>query len=351
MIGILILGKFDPSGVLVGFGIFAIVTGSLYRLPIPVQPMKLVAALAIAGGMSAAAVTASGLLLGLSLLALGASGLIGKMNRLVPRTVLLGIQLGLGVHLMIASVGLAGDHLIIGLGALGLLAVLQATSLRSFGCFLLLAAALIWVLVGGAAPWPSMALGWYPPSLIGIDSAALPEALETAFWPQLALTVTNAVLLTAAVSADYFPAARNRVTPQRLAMSSGALNLLLAPIGALPMCHGAGGLAAQYHQGARSGLAPMIFGGVCLLLGLLAGPKALGWLLLVPIPVVAALLAYAGFQLADLKRLTQVSRSCLAIIGLTAMVSVLLNPAVGLFAGLGVELLRSSIGRLRQPTM
>lgn len=351
MIGILILGKFDPSGVLVGFGIFAIATGFFYRLPIPVQPMKLLAALAIAGGMSAAAVTASGLLLGFSLLALGASGLIGQMNRLVPRTVLFGIQLGLGVHLVIASIDLAGDHLIIGLGVLALLTALQATSLRSFGCFLLLAGTLLWGLVVDATEWPSISAGWYAPSLIAIDGAALAEALETAFWPQLALTVTNAVLLTAAVSAEYFPAAKNRVTPERLALSSGTLNLLLAPIGAIPMCHGAGGLAAQYHQGARSALAPVIFGSACLILGLLAGPKALGWLLLVPMPVVAALLAYAGFQLADPKRLAKVNRSCLAIIALTAAISVLFNPAVGLLAGLGAELLRGSIGRFRQPTM
>lgn len=47
--------------------------------------------------------------------------------------------------------------------------------------------------------------------------------------------------------------------PKNFAISSGLANLLLAPFGASAMCHGAGGLAVQYHFGARTYLAPLIF--------------------------------------------------------------------------------------------
>ena len=350
VIGLLLIGEHDPSGLLVGFGVFAIATGLIYRLPVPVQPMKVVAALAIAGGMSAGAIMASGLLVGATLLALGISGLIGKLDRLVPRTVLFGLQLGLGLHLVIAGIGLTGAYLWQGALLLGALIFLQTTPMRSIGCLMILAGGVAWSLTQAAAIPPSAIPGWHLPSLVPLDLQAFAWAIETAFLPQLALTLTNAVLLTAALSAEYFPKSKDVVSPRKLAISSGALNLLLVPFGATPMCHGAGGLAAQYHQGARTGLAPLIFGASCLLLGLFFASKALLWLMLVPMPAVAAILAYAGFQLATPKRLFLVSGPCLVIILATALISLLVNVAAGLVFGLLAELLRSRCFPLHRPS-
>jgi len=348
VIGLLVVGSYNPAGLLVGFGIFAIATGLFYRRPVPVQPMKAVAALAITGAISPAAVALSGLVVGGALVVLGAFGLIDRLERLVPRTVLLGIQLGLGFSLMMTSVALLGGDLWLGLLVLAALAALQLTALRSASCLILLLGAVVWSLAAGAAQLPTEEVGWHLPGLAMIEASALSEALGSAVLPQLALTVTNAVLLTAALSADYFPDSRARVSPRNLALSSGLSNLLLAPFGAIPMCHGAGGLAAHYAQGARTGLAPIIFGATCLLLGVLTGPQALAWLTLVPLPVVAALLAYAGWQLADVGRLFGVRRDCLVIIALTVAASVLANPAVGLLAGVGAEQLRARLAASRQ---
>jgi MFS superfamily sulfate permease-like transporter len=350
VIGLLLLGDHDPSGLLVGFGVFALATGAVYRLPVPVQPMKVVAALAITGGMSAAALSASGMLIGVTLLILGLSGLIGKLDRLVPRTVLFGIQLGLGLHLVMISAELSGGHVWLTALILAALLVLQTSPIRWMGCLLLLAGSIAWSLAYGVAALPPLSVGWYVPGLVGLDLQAFGAALKVGFLPQLTMTVTNAVLLTAALAADYFPASRDKVTPRKLALSSGVLNVLLAPFGAIPMCHGAGGLAAHYHQGARSGLAPIIFGTGCLLLGLLLAPEALLWLQLVPLPAVAAILAFAGLQLANPKRLTLISRTCLAIVLSTALVSLLANVAVGLAFGLLAEALRSRFAPLRRPS-
>ena len=351
VIALLVLGRFDSTGLLIGFGLFAIATGVIYRLPIPVQPMKLVAALAIAGGLSADALMASGMLLGLALLLLGGSGLIGRMRKLVPRTVLAGLQLALGLHLLVASVDLAQGALDQGLMALGLFLLLLATPLRSMACILLVIVGIAWSLSTDGAGLPGFALVLHLPA-IGIPAwDAFGEAAISTFWPQLALTLTNAVLLTSVLVADYFPETRPDASAKRLAMSSGALNLLLAPIGAMPMCHGAGGLAAQYHQGARSGLAPITFGAACLTLGLLAGPLAVDLLLLVPLPVVAVLLGYAGFQLLMTGHVPHARWACRVVIALTALVSFGVNVAVGLAAGLIIELIRSTVSNLRQPTV
>jgi len=62
-----------------------------------------------------------------------------------------------------------------------------------------------------------------------------------------------------------------RWRPRSVAISVGGMNLLGCWFGAMPVCHGSGGLAAQYKFGARYGTAPVVLGSVKLLLGLLFG--------------------------------------------------------------------------------
>lgn len=351
VIGLLVLGHFDPTGLLIGFGLFAVATGFIYRLPIPVQPMKLVAALAIAGGLSASAMMASGLLLGLALLILGTTGLIERMHRLVPRTVLAGLQIALGLHLLATSIDLVNGFWGLGLLACVAFLLLLITPFRPISCILLVLIGIAWSLATGDAAIAAPGLAIHLPNISIPEWDALSEAAATVFWPQLALTVTNAVLLTAVLAADYFPGTRPEASAKRLALSSGMLNLFLTPIGAMPMCHGAGGLAAQYHQGARTGRAPIIFGATCLALGLFAGPLALDLLLLVPLPVVAVLLGYASLHLLASKHVLHANWTCRGIIAVTALVSFEINLAVGLATGLIIELVRSLISKARQPTV
>ena len=351
VIALLLLGELDPTGLLIGFGLFAITTGLIYRLPVPVQPMKLVAAIAIAGGISAEAMIASGMLLGLTLLILGGSSLIEKMHRLVPRTVLCGLQIALGLHLLMTSAQLFNGDIILGLLALAGFALMLTTPLRNMACLALLVLGIAWSLWSGGVALPEAEFALYLPVINLPSWPAFEEAAITVFWPQLALTVTNAVLLTSVLAANYFPTARPGASAKRLALSSGGLNLILAPIGAMPMCHGAGGLAAQVHQGARTGIAPMVFGSTCLLLGLFAGPLALDLLRLAPLPIVAILLAFASLHLIAAKPLRYTTWTCRAIIAATALIAVGVDMAVGLAAGLIIELGRSQITALRQPSI
>ena len=175
-------------------------------------------------------------------------------------------------------------------------------------------------------------------SLPGLDG--LRQATLEALLPQLALTLTNATVITAAIAAEYFPRDRDRITPDRLALSTGAMNLLLAPLGAIPMCHGAGGLVVQHRFGARTGLAPAIFGISCLLLGLLLGPNALLLLALLPMAAVGALLVIAGVDLAITRRLRRASPDRLLVITLTGLACVVGNVVLGLLLGVLLEALR-----------
>ena len=77
--------RLDPVGLLVGFGLFAWATALIYRRPVPVQPMKVVAALVIAGGLTATEVAATGILLGVILCVLRRAGRLAASGGLSRR--------------------------------------------------------------------------------------------------------------------------------------------------------------------------------------------------------------------------------------------------------------------------
>ena len=175
------------------------------------------------------------------------------------------------------------------------------------------------------------------------------RSFEVAVLPQLSLTLTNAVIVTASLSRELFPSIGAIASERRLALSSGIANVLLCPFGAMPMCHGAGGLVAQFRFGARTGLAPIIFGAVLLVLAIAFADHAATLFGLIPIGAVGALLIFAGTDLAISRRLFDGKPSCLWVIGATALVTVTVNPALGLILGWVAELIRAAIVRRLMP--
>ena len=347
MIGMFAAQPLDPVGVLVGFGLFALATAMIYRRPVPVQPMKAVAALVIAGGLSVPEVAASGLLLGAILCLFAAMGVVGRLGRRIPHTVLSGIQFGVGLYLVWAGIKLLSQNPLVGLVALAGLLLLQWTRFKPLAALAVVVGGGFWGVLQADVALPGLSLGLSLPRLIVPDLHSLWASAQGVLRPQLAITLTNATLITAAIAADLFPQDRARITPDRLAWSSGVLNLLLAPFGAFPMCHGAGGLVVQYKFGARTGLATAIFGFSCLLLGLFLGSDAPTLLLLLPTAAIGALLIPAGIDLAISKRLRKAQPDGLVVILLTGLACVTVHVAFGLLLGLALEGLRILLMRAR----
>src|SRR5690606_14941464 len=177
----------------------------------------------------------------------------------------------------------------------------------------------------------------------------LARAVSLVVLPQLALTFTNAVLLTALIAGDYFGERAAHVTPRHLSISSGLANLLLAPLGAMPMCHGAGGLAAHHRFGARSGSAPLLLGLTLLAIALLPGGSGLALLAAIPTAGLGALLLTAAGELALTRRLFDSRPSCWPVIAVTAGVTLWTDPFWGLVAGSAAELVRLAIVRRMFP--
>jgi MFS superfamily sulfate permease-like transporter len=313
--------------------------------------MKAVAAVLLTAGITPAGLAASGVMIGVALLLLGLTGWITRLARVVPQSVLAGLQLGLGLALALVSLGLMATAPLIAMTTVAvLLGLLFAPRYPSALIALALAIILAQVL-----DVPGMEISAQAAAVVSIPSlpslAEMERALSLFVLPQLTLTFTNAVVLTALIAGDYFGDRAAHVTPARLSVTSGLANLLLTPFGALPMCHGAGGLAAHYRFGARSGAAPLLLGLV--LLGFAVLPGGLGLTIFAAIPVAAlgALLLMASGELALTRRLFDSKPSCWPVIAVTAGLTVWTDAFWGLLAGSCAEVVRMAVLRaLRRDT-
>lgn len=348
MLGTIVVVGLAPAPILLGFAVFYFASAFYYRLPIPVQPMKAITAALLTLGISPEGLAASGIIIGVTLLILGWTGWIDRLSRLVPQSVLAGLQLGLGLALAYMSFDLMASAPLIAMVTLGLLLGLLLMPRYPATLIALTAATLL----AQAFDVPRLDVGTLSPVLASVPSlpslADIERALSVFVLPQLSLTFTNAVLLTALLASDYFGDRSAHVTPARLSISSGLANLFLTPLGALPMCHGAGGLAAHYRFGARSGAAPLMIGMALVVFALL--PNGLGLTILAAIPMagLGALLFVTAGQLAVSKRLFDSRPSCWPVIAVTAGTTMLIDPFWGLLAGGCAEAARKLVLRPRR---
>jgi MFS superfamily sulfate permease-like transporter len=324
--------------------VFLIGTGLFYRLPLPVQPMKAVSAVILTDGLRPGEIAASGMILGAVLLVLGATGAISRFARFIPQSVSVGLQLGLGLLMAVLGAKLILETPWIGFGSLALLFLLLRVP-RCPAAPITLAAAACAGWLSGASPTPTLTFGWGVPEVAVPTWPEIWRSIEQAVLPQLSLTLTNAVVVTAALARELFPTAGAAASERRLALTSGLANLLLSPFGAMPMCHGAGGLQAQYRFGARTGVAPIMFGSVLLVMAIGFSDSASSLFAIVPVGAVGALLILAGTDLAASRRLFDAKPSCWPVIAAATVPTVVLNPGLGLVIGWAAELARAAIMR------
>ena len=298
----LIVGNgLSATAVLLPAGLLYLAVAFIYRLPVPVQPLKAFAAIAIAQQLGSDEIAAGALVFGVLFLVLGRSGLLDLAARAFPRPLVRGVQLTVGLLFLKVAWGLATAppphfelHALAPRWAVpaALVALLLLIALRRLPVALVLVAAGGAVAVGvahaGLSVGPS---GLHLPSLSG---DTLWTAITVLVVPQLALSFANSCLATADVARTYFGEGARRVTPGRLATTFGSATILAGAIGGMPVCHGAGGMTAHYRFGARRAAAPALMGVVLVVLALGFG-SALGAVLTAfPLPILAGLLATAG---------------------------------------------------------
>src|SRR3989338_4139557 len=97
--GMVIASNLDVAGVFVMFGLMQILTGIVYGLPMPLQPLKAMAVLVIAQDIQPSVLFGAGFAIGLAMLVLSLSGALNWLAVKIPACVVRGIQFGLGLSL------------------------------------------------------------------------------------------------------------------------------------------------------------------------------------------------------------------------------------------------------------
>ncbi len=322
VIGMVAVNQVSSTAVFYTVGIFYIVSGCYFRVPIAIQPMKVVAAYAIAANVSYSQINAATGLICLFLLFIGLTNTITAVSKWIPKPVIRGIQLSTGMLLMekgisfiakggpgselgepylkLQSLGPIPITVLLGTVATCLLLFFHNNKKYPAAIVVVLFGIIIGLVLGSHEGLSSFKLGLYPPPFLpaGLPSTVdLSVALFTLVIPQIPMTIGNAIIANTELSREYFKRDGQRVTYRATTISMGLANGLSFILGGIPLCHGAGGLAAHYRFGARTGGSNLIIGLIFLALAIFAGPHVIALIQLIPFSVLGVLLTFAGMQL------------------------------------------------------
>ena len=332
IIGAITVVGMSPTGIFVSFGLFYALAGGFYGLPMAVQPMKAASAAILIKPMSPGAVAGAGLVIGAFFLVAGTTGLVGRIARALPPMVAAGLQLGLGLSLAALGIRLIEKQAWLGIGMCVLMLGLMRVPRMPVALVAVIVGAVIGVLTGASPPPPALQLGVHLPHLVWPSWPEVWDGVVHAVLPQIPLTLTNAIIVTAAVSRQLFPG-ESRVTERNLAITTGLSNLLAAPFGGYLMCHGAGGMTGHYRFGARTATAPVLLGLTLAALGLFLGAGGYQLLRSIPDAVLGGLLLFSGVDLALSSRPGDYQDADLFLVLVMAAIGVAVNPAAAFAVG------------------
>jgi len=373
-IAMIVVNGLDATGLLLSIGLFYILAGIYYRVTVPVQPMKVIGAYAIASGLTASQITSSGLIIGLFLLIVGVTGAITLIGKFTPKAVVRGVQLTTGILLMAEGIrfmngtsrfqvlsqtaepylnvqALGAVPIGLPIGILAGTATLLLIKNKRFpaGLVLVFCGLILGLILGTHQGFDTLRPGINLPRLLPFGwpgRADLTLALLILVLPQAPMTLGNAVIANADLSQDYFGRDSSRVTYRSLCISMALANFLSFLVGGMPLCHGAGGLAAHYRFGARTAGSNLMIGSIFLALAIFLGDHTVTVMFLLPMAILGVLLVFAGGQLAltilDLRKRKDLFVSLL-ILGITLASNLAVGFAVGFAVAYAFKTKRFSI--------
>ncbi|CAN1218540.1 Molybdate transporter 1 [Linum perenne] len=323
---------------------------------------------------------AAGICTGGALLVLGATGLMKLMYRIIPLCVVRGIQLSQGLAFAFTAVKyirnlqnfskpksgigergwLGFDGLILAISCACFIIIVNGAAEkqdqqeqqeegieeRKRGIFMigLIPCAFIVFVLGvilGFIRNPKIVaqfkLGPSPIQVVKISKQAWKKGFIKGTIPQLPLSVLNSVIAVCKLSSDLFPG--KEFSAGSVSGTVGVMNLVGCWFGAMPCCHGAGGLAGQYKFGGRSGGCVVMLGMAKLGLGLVLGSSIVAMLQEFPVGVLGVLLLFAGIELAIAARDVSGKEDAFVMLVCCAVSLVGSSAALGFLCGMVVHLL------------
>ncbi|KAK9273426.1 hypothetical protein L1049_018236 [Liquidambar formosana] len=348
--------------------------------------MKSIAAVALSHGpdFGIPEIMAAGILTGGILFVLGVTGLMGLVYKLVPLSVVRGIQLGQGLSFALTAVRYirnvqdfsksksTGQRHWLGLDGLVLAIVCacfilivngageeneereanvdlgheerptKRSKLRRIiaslpSAFIIFLLGVVLAIIRKPKAVKGITFGPSSIEVVKMSRHAWKEGFIKGTIPQLPLSVLNSVIAVCKLSSDLFPEKYSSVTS--VSVTVGLMNLVGCWFGAMPSCHGAGGLAGQYKFGGRSGGCVALLGVAKLLLGLAIGSSLVMILDQFPVGVLGVLLLYAGIELALASRDMNSKEESFVMLLCTAVSLVGSSAALGFLCGMVAHLI------------
>jgi hypothetical protein len=324
IIGMLLATNLEISNTLIVYGILQIITSLVYGMPMPVQPLKAVALIVITQKISSDIIWGAGIAIGFIMLILTLTGLVSWLNKVIPKTVVRGIQLGLGLQLCLLSVK---DYI---------------PADKTTGYIFAFIAFIIGLILIGNRKYPPaifiLLLGVIymfffhfniiPDLRFSVPRILIPHltwqsiisGLIILAIPQIPLSLGNSIFATHQIAHDLFP--EKKIAVKKIALTYSLMNLISPLIGGIPVCHGSGGIAGHYTFGGRTGGSTLIYGLFYLILGLFFSGNSVETLMIFPKPILGTILLFEGFALILLVKDIIVDRSMFLIAIIVAICAV-----------------------------
>ena len=304
IIAMILAANLYVAGALIMFGLMQVFTGWIYRMPMPAQPLKAMATLVIAQQIGGNILLGAGLAIGVVMLILSVTGLLDKLAKWIPKVVVRGLQLGLGISLCslafknyISSDSIYGY----GLAAISFIIILIFIDNKKYPASLLviiLGIIYAFIFKIDATEIPASFGFSFPefgvPTIDDITKGFLLLAL-----PQIPLSLGNSIIATKQVAKDLFPE-RPELSIKRIGITYSIMNLINPFFGGIPTCHGSGGMVGHYTFGGRTGGSVIIYGSLYILLGLFFASGFHNLIQAFPLPVLGVILMVEGISLSSL---------------------------------------------------
>lgn len=304
IIAMILAADLYVAGALIMFGLMQIFTGLIYRMPMPAQPLKAMATLVIAQQIGGNILLGAGLAIAVVMLVLSLTGLLDTIAKWIPKVVVRGLQLGLGISLC----SLAFKNYI--------------SSDSVYGYVLAAASFIIIMIFIDNKKYPAsllvIGLGIVYAFIFKIDASDIPQSfgvnlpifgvptfedISRGFLllalPQIPLSLGNSIIATKQVAKDLFPE-RPEMSIRKIGVTYSIMNFINPFFGGIPTCHGSGGMVGHYTFGGRTGGSVIIYGSLYLLLGLFLANGFHNLVQAFPLPVLGVILMVEGVSLSSL---------------------------------------------------
>ena len=305
IVGMIVAAGLDAASALVMFGLMQYATAVRYGMPMAVQPLKAMAVIVITQKIAGPVLFGAGLAIGVVMLLLTATGTLNWLARVVPKSVVRGLQLGLGAQLSLLALG---DYVRSeGITGYGLAMIAFAIALALYGnrrfppALPIIALGIVYAFMFNLdARQLASGFGFTLPLLRAPSPGDVWTGLVILALPQIPLSLGNSLLATRQTAHDLFP--EKQVTIRQLGYTYSLMNLVNPWFGGIPTCHGSGGLMGHYTFGARTGGSLLIYGSLFLAMGLFFAGVFTQVVQVFPLPVLGVLLLFEGWALMWLAR-------------------------------------------------